>query len=36
MIFKELITSNHWLSVKEVLISVYPDQEESIDAYEEV
>lgn len=36
MIFNELIKSNHWLSVKEVLLSLYPDQEESTDAYEMV
>ncbi len=36
MNFQQLIGSNHWLSVKAVLISLYPDQEESIDTYEEV
>jgi len=36
MNFKQLITSNHWLSVKAVLTSLYPDQEDNMDAYEEV
>lgn len=32
----ELIQTNNWLSVKETLLSLYPDQEEGISAYQKV
>lgn len=36
MILKELINTNQWLSVEFTLLSLYPDQEDSIDLYKEV
>lgn len=33
MKFSTLIKSHHWLSVEMTLLSLYPDQKESIDAY---
>ena len=36
MKLKDLITSNHWLSVELTLIELYPDQQKNIDAYQNV
>lgn len=36
MTFQQLIKSNHWLSVKEVFLSLYTDQHKNISGYEDV
>lgn len=36
MKFKDIIKSNNWLSVKMVLLKLYPDEKKNISGYEEV
>lgn len=36
MKLKELINSNHWLSVELILLKIYPDQKSMIDEYKSV
>ena len=36
MKLKDLITSNHWLSIELTLFGLYPDQQKNIDAYQNV
>ncbi len=36
MTFQHLLKSNHWLSVKEVFLSLYPAQQKNLSGYEDV